>query len=63
MLRTKIDENIVAAFEAASKNEVTTQMLQSCCFSDGYFVFPESRINDKEILERLIAEGKLELVD
>jgi hypothetical protein len=63
MLKTKLDSDIVAAFEAVSKNEVTLSMLLPCKFINGYFVFPKSRIRNKILLKRLLDSGQVEHAD
>jgi hypothetical protein len=63
MLKTKLDKDIVAAFVAVSKNEVTRSMILSCNFINGYFVFPKSRIRDKILLKRLLDSGQVEYAD
>jgi hypothetical protein len=63
MLKTKLDKDIVAAFVAVSKNEVTRSMILSCNFINGYFVFPKSCIRDKILLKRLLDSGQVEYAD
>jgi hypothetical protein len=60
MLKTKLDKDIVAAFEAVSKNEVTRSMMLPCNFIDGYFVFPKSQIRNKILLKHLLDSGQVE---
>jgi len=60
MLKTKLDKDIVAAFEAVSNNEVTRSMTWPCNFINGYFVFPKSRIPNKILLKRLLDSGQVE---
>lgn len=60
MLKTKLDNDIVTAFEAISKNEVTLSLLLPCKFINGYFVFPKSHIRNKELLKRLLESGQVE---
>lgn len=63
LLRTKVDCNVVDTFERACKSEVFKAILSQYSFSDGYLVFPRSRIRNKRLLNRLIAEGAVEPVD
>jgi hypothetical protein len=63
MLKTKLDKDIVAAFLAVSKNEVTRSMILPCNFINGYFVFPKSRIRNKILLKRLLDSGQVEYAD
>jgi hypothetical protein len=63
MLKTKLDKDIVAAFEAVSKNEVTRSLILPCNFINGYFVFPKSSIRNKILLKRLLDSGQVEYAD
>jgi hypothetical protein len=63
LLRTKVDCNVVDTFEHAAQNEVFKAILSQYSFSDGYLVFPRSRIRNKQLLRRLLAEGAVEPVD
>ena len=60
LLKTKVDVNVVDTIECACKSEVFKAIFSQYSFSDGYLVFPRSRIRNKQRLRRLMAEGIVE---